>query len=258
MADTFTAHYNLTKPQVGGDSNTWGALLNTDLDSIDTAIFNAQTQANLGVTNAAAALARANTMAVYGMIMMWGGSVASIPAHWTLCNGLNGTPDLRDRFVVCAGGGYGVGAAGGVATYSLSQAQMPSHTHGVADPGHAHAVYDPQHIHGLGDPGHAHAVSDPGHTHQSLGSGFLTPGGNQSVNNSYSGPNNAQIINSTTNNSSNIGIAVSGTGMYMGYAATGIGIYGSGTGIYLGYTGSGAGIENRPPYLALCYIMYTG
>jgi microcystin-dependent protein len=258
MADTFTAHYNFTKPQVGGDSNTWGALLNTDLDGIDTAIFNAQTQANAGVTNAAAALARANTVAVFGMVMLWAGSIAGIPARWHLCDGTAGTPDLRDRFIVCAGASYGVGAGGGVAVYSLTQAQMPSHTHGVADPGHAHAVFDPQHVHGLGDPGHAHGVSDPGHTHQSLGSGFLTLGGNQSVNNSFQGPNNSQIINGTTNNSSNIGIAVAGTGMFMGFAATGIGIFGSGTGIFLGSTGSGAAIENRPPYLALCYIMYLG
>ena len=46
MADTFTPHYNLTKPQVGGDPDTWGDLLNGNADIIDTAIFNAATAAS--------------------------------------------------------------------------------------------------------------------------------------------------------------------------------------------------------------------
>ena len=37
-----------------------------------------------------------------GMIMMWSGSIASIPTGWALCNGSNGTPDLRDKFIVGA------------------------------------------------------------------------------------------------------------------------------------------------------------
>ena len=53
---------------------------------------------------------------VTGMIMMWGGSIASIPSGWALCNGSNGTPDLRDRFIVGAGSGYSVGATGGSVT----------------------------------------------------------------------------------------------------------------------------------------------
>jgi hypothetical protein len=37
-----------------------------------------------------------------GGIIMWSGTIAAIPANWQLCNGTNGTPDLRDRFVVGA------------------------------------------------------------------------------------------------------------------------------------------------------------
>ncbi len=37
-----------------------------------------------------------------GVIVMWSGSIASIPIGWALCNGTQGTPDLRDRFIVGA------------------------------------------------------------------------------------------------------------------------------------------------------------
>jgi len=35
-----------------------------------------------------------------GGIIMWSGTIASIPAGWNLCNGSNGTPDLTDKFIV--------------------------------------------------------------------------------------------------------------------------------------------------------------
>ena len=66
-----------------------------------------------------------------GVIVMWSGSAENIPSGWVLCNGKNGAPDLRDRFIVGAGGGYAVGATGGAATVTLTVAQMPSHTHDV-------------------------------------------------------------------------------------------------------------------------------
>ena len=53
-----------------------------------------------------------------GGIIMWSGSVA--PTGWALCNGQNGTPDLRNRFVVGAGSTYAVAAIGGTATINLS------------------------------------------------------------------------------------------------------------------------------------------
>lgn len=70
-----------------------------------------------------------------GGIILWSGSIATIPAGWLLCNGTSGTPDLRNRFVVGAGSTYAVAATGGSA-----DAIVVSHTHTatVTDPGHAH------------------------------------------------------------------------------------------------------------------------
>lgn len=55
-----------------------------------------------------------------GAITLWSGSIASIPTGWQLCNGTNGTPDLRDRFVVGAGASYAVGNNGGANTKTTS------------------------------------------------------------------------------------------------------------------------------------------
>ena len=77
-----------------------------------------------------------------GGIIIWSGSTGSIPAGWFLCNGSNGTPDLRDRFIVGAGNSYAVNATGGSA-----DAIVVSHTHTatsvVTDPGHTHNVTRP-------------------------------------------------------------------------------------------------------------------
>jgi len=69
-----------------------------------------------------------------GCIVLWSGSVASIPSGWYLCNGSNGTPDLRNRFIVGAGSTYAVGGTGGSA-----DAIVVSHTHTATDSGHTHS-----------------------------------------------------------------------------------------------------------------------
>jgi len=70
-----------------------------------------------------------------GLIAIWSGSTGTIPTGWVLCNGSNGTPDLRNRFVVGAGSTYAVGATGG-----STDAVVVSHTHTatVTDPTHSH------------------------------------------------------------------------------------------------------------------------
>lgn len=70
-----------------------------------------------------------------GMIVMWGGAIADIPTGWNLCDGTNGTVNLTDRFVIHAdadsGGTNDVGDTGGSHTVTLTEAQLPSHSHGA-------------------------------------------------------------------------------------------------------------------------------
>jgi microcystin-dependent protein len=78
---------------------------------------------------------------VTGMIMLWSGSIASIPSGWALCDGNSGRPNLRDKFVVGAGSTYAVNDIGGSA-----DATLVSHTHtassstSISDPGHLHTL----------------------------------------------------------------------------------------------------------------------
>ena len=74
-----------------------------------------------------------------GSIIMWSGTIASIPVGWHLCDGTNGAPDLRDKFIVGARqDDAGVAKTsvsgsltldGGEAYHRLTIAEMPSHTH---------------------------------------------------------------------------------------------------------------------------------
>ncbi len=61
-----------------------------------------------------------------GSIIPWYGDKANIPDGFALCDGENGTPDLRDRFLVGAGSTYSLGVKGGEATHKLVGGELPS------------------------------------------------------------------------------------------------------------------------------------
>lgn len=64
-----------------------------------------------------------------GSIIPWYGQIKDIPSGFVLCNGSNGTPDLRNRFLVGAGNTYGLGNIGGADSVKLSGTQIGSHYH---------------------------------------------------------------------------------------------------------------------------------
>lgn len=160
-----------------------------------------------------------------GVIVMWSGSIANIPSGWLLCNGSNGTPDLRDRFIVGAGSTYAVAATGGANTVTLSTSEMPLHTHNFS----ATTSTDGTHTHGISDPGHRH-FTDFAQT--TSGGTYVEP---YPVAGSYA---------SLATTYSTTGISINSAGAHTHNV--------SGTTSSAGTTGAH---ENRPPYYALAYIM---
>jgi microcystin-dependent protein len=202
---------------------------------------------------ATTAFATAAALAAFpvGGIIMWSGSIVSIPSGWLLCNGSSGTPDLRDRFIVGAGSTYAVNATGGFATYSLSTAQLPSHTHTGTT-----ANVDINHTHSGTTAGmnsnttHSHGVSDPGHAHS-----YDRPGPSNAAN--PPGASGSQASASTTGSASTgIGINSANIDHTHGFTSGGMNSNNVHNHTFTtDATGSGASIDNRPPYFALAYIM---
>jgi len=170
-----------------------------------------------------------------GGIIMYTGVTA--PSGWALCNGSNGTPDLRDKFIIGAGLNYPYGTTGGNANSTL-----PSHTHTAT------SVFT-----GIQMGTHSHNITDLGHVH-SLGGqngGSLVP--------VYAGVDGGIDWYSRTAHPYDLtynGAAITGR------AATGISITPASAGTpggtvatTISATGNVATNTNLPPYYALCYIM---
>lgn len=68
-----------------------------------------------------------------GTIVIWSGTTEDIPDGWHLCDGEDGTPDLRDKFILGAGGeNHSAGESGGSETVTLTVSNMPKHSHTTA------------------------------------------------------------------------------------------------------------------------------
>ena len=285
------------------------------------------------IANTAYVRGEITTLIPSGIILLWSGSIASIPSGWVLCNGANSTPDLRDRFVVGAGTTYAVNATGGANTVTLDATMIPSHTHTITATGssgntsldHTHSLsasgttsgHSNDHTHtgttgnnNVGhshtfsgtssgqsnthshsatstDSGHQHSIATPGgqgsvnagnnlvgqHTESSQGVDKLTRVGNASIttsignasadhNHTYSGTtsdisanHNHTVTTGGVSADHNHTVTVTGTsGTMSANASHNHTISVSAT---AANTGGGLAHENRPPYLALAYIMKT-
>lgn len=77
-----------------------------------------------------------------GAIAMWLGALDDIPIGWYLCDGTNGTPDLRSQYVKVTSDSGQIEDTGG------------SNTHTHAAKSHGHSVTNPTHTHGGSVGGH--------------------------------------------------------------------------------------------------------
>ena len=197
-----------------------------------------------------------------GGIILWSGSTGSIPSGWFLCDGSNGTPDLRNRFVVGAGSSYAVGATGGADSVTLSTSQIPSHSHSFSattggSGSHSHtysgttSLVSNDHTHnfsgttsGVGD--HTHSIPDGSGIDgaQALEAGSVTG----TIQSGAAGAHSHTFSGTTGGASANHTHTFSGT-------TSGIGDHTHSVSGTTGTTGSGTSHENRPPYYALAYIM---
>lgn len=172
--------------------------------------------------------AQLNSPIPQGVITLWSGAIANIPAGWSLCNGTSGTPDLRDRFVVGAGSAYVPGATGG----SLTSTAGGTHTHTESTAGsHNHT----------GTSGSTALILSqiPSHTHTYL----EATGGAAELGTGYTGTSGYASL--TTANSG-------GAGSGAGHTHT-IGTDGTHS-----HTINSVGDHTHavtPPYYALAYIM---
>lgn len=220
----------------------------TELDAEFVAIQNAvETKADLlsptltGVPRAPTAAFGTNTTQIattafvqqngvpIGGILMWSGIIATIPQGYALCDGTEGTPDLRDRFIVGAGTTYTPATTGGAASVTLLEANIPAHSHAFGSLALSN------------DGSHTHTVTDPEHSHTSAKGGFLTPVGGTG---SYAGGGSGGNVSVTSTASTGLSINAGGTHSHTlsGSTAT---------------TGSGTAVSTLPPYFALAFIMRT-
>ena len=105
----------------GGSITTTGSLDVTGALKLDSAVG---TSGQVLVSSGSSATPTWGDAFVTGMIMLWSGSIGTVPSGWRLCDGGGGTPNLMNRFVVGAGSSYAVNAKDGSA-----DATLVSHSH---------------------------------------------------------------------------------------------------------------------------------
>ena len=191
--------------------------------------FTAGNASNLNAGTIPDARLSNSSLFVTGMIMMWSGSIASIPSGWRLCNGNNGTPDLRNKFII---GAWSDGAGSNYPNLP------PGQTGGYEDQivvTHEHTINN--HTHGSG----SLSATGGNHNHQYIDQYVVIDAGyrpwpannndcqQRNVNTSGSGSHTHSISGSTGNPSDR------GTNSQ----------------------GESGDNKNLPPYYALAYIMKT-
>jgi microcystin-dependent protein len=213
-----------------------------------------------------------------GSILTYAGSTA--PTGWLLCDGTEVSkteyprlfevignsygnpvnsnnfilPDIRDRVPVGKSGSNNLGDSSGNSTITLSQSQLPSHTHTgttVNNGSHSHTGTTDNagsHTHGITDPGHVHYLQDAYFAeNRGLGQNFFGTG-------SATDSDNSLYFRDTNTGYSTTGISINSEGSHSHTFTTGTA--GSHTHTFTtDSTGNGNSIDIRNKFIILNYII---
>ena len=173
-----------------------------------------------------------------GGIIMWSGTTA--PVGWALCNGDNGTPDLREKFIMGSSSSYQVTSTGGVSAINLS------HVHSGTEHNHPGA-------------NHNHAGADHTHWDDHIHSGNTSTNGDITSithgNNQAQGRDHSHSFSTNSKSAQGYGGTTQGADrdLTTGYSNQNLTTGNAGTGNTGGALGSNQSI--LPPYYALAFIM---
>lgn len=197
-----------------------------------------------------------NVLLPPGIIVPYWGTTA--PPGWRICDGTNGTPDLRGRFLVGARPGLPVGTTLGIETHALFTTTEGDHLHTTDVQGwHAHGAWtDVQgwHTHGGATAGHVLTTSQlPAHSHGlAVWAGSGVAGGGL---NSFAGNGSGRVTTDPTGSNEAHAHGISGDGNH----AHNIGMNGSGDHAHnvnaAGAHAHSIVFDNRPPSAVVLWIM---
>lgn len=153
-AENLNAHVNNAELAVGAIKDQDSSLLSTDADELliaqgtvlvrvtkenFTKTINATT---ITATTVTATQINGGSMVPIGAIILWSGTVIALPVNWKICDGTNGTPDLRGKFIrgsderVLIDGVANIpkltGTTGGADKITITGLQVPKHTHQIS------------------------------------------------------------------------------------------------------------------------------
>ena len=194
---------------------------------VEDTIVNGKRQIKIGLNTDSITMGSAQ----YGFIQDFYGNVNTIPRGWYICDGTNGTPDLRGMFIV----GYDprdseynqVGKTGGTKNVILTEAQIPSHSHiGSTSMSGSHS-----HFVAVGE-----SYNDRNSTGVSSTNSLRTRGDSQGDGHRYQ----LHGVNKEPNSGKS---SISGEHSHT---------------IVTNTTGGGQAHENRPPFYTMIKIMFKG
>lgn len=197
-----------------------------------------------------------------GVIVLWYGNTSNVPAGWQLCNGSNGTPDLRERFVLGAGT-TAAHVTGGATSFSGTSGVAGAHDHGggvTSSGSHSHtgtAATSGYHTHTEQTAGHALTIEQmPEHTHQEyVGQGGVGSGTGWIIYNAGS-PAPSSLFTGPAGSSHGHTHGIFGDGNHThSTTSNAAGDHTHAMSGVLGHTHTVAVTGVRPPFYTLAYIM---